>query len=370
MASRTAPLAALFSALLLAATGCPTPSSTVVPDAGAPTDAHGEGEGEPVGEGEGEPAGEGEGEPAGEGEGEAAGEGEGEPAGEGEGEIPDAGTPDADGGEPNAGTPDAGPVDAGPVDAGPACTVDADCGGSSVCCEEECVDLQSDRANCGGCGLVIPDLDVCVGGAPVRLTFDTLCDFNDVVIVHDEFSNDVESVNDLFASITTSCGKTFNSQAVSFADPVFVDQDTRKLLGFSNHLVLTAGGPNANPVVGSSQEEWPGLAFNIEFGDGFVNGHFVNRDTGVDVKTIDLEHDVDNAHDFLALQVTRDIDNNLVVMAYGLGASGTRAAVFFAQRAFAAGELDNTAFILLEWTQKGGPDNGFADDTYVRLTGR
>jgi hypothetical protein len=51
-----------------------------------------------------------------------------------------------------------------PMDAGTACANDGDCGSGESCCDRTCIDTQSDRENCSGCGIDCDDTEMCEDG--------------------------------------------------------------------------------------------------------------------------------------------------------------------------------------------------------------
>lgn len=211
------------------------------------------------------------------------------------------------------------------------------------CCNSKCVDVNYDRDNCGACGCPTNDNAVCSASSIVKASFKNVCQYSNIVAVHDGIASDNIVVNNIVNNIIINCGEQDFQDIASF-DHNQVDQINGQPL-VKNSFIITAGGPSINIISGFNQSLPQSITFSSS--DGF-NFAFTDTSNNEVLFASDTNQLSDN-NDIILIQIRVDIINNNVIMnMYGVNSNGTGAAAEFVNKIIDDGINDNSWF-LVKW---------------------
>lgn len=248
-----------------------------------------------------------------------------------------------------------------------ACSADCECCGTSAC-----VNVATDAANCGGCGVACDANSYCASGSTCRRAGPaSLCanrqlyvvrgQIPDLTVVNPEQTTDGLYADRLAAAIAGAC-EGVTVRTVFQAEPGLLDPCTdAPLVGGGTTLLVTGGTfsqriaryleASVAPVVQEVSEDNSQYTYFTRSGQRLVS---FPRATLTD------------SHDYFVLAFERDPAHGAhVFQVFGEGWEGTPAATWYFEHrvlpAIVAGTIDWQDYIFVEWTDDGDGLKGEGD---------
>lgn len=236
-----------------------------------------------------------------------------------------------------------GEVEDGGVIITPAEGEDEDPVECNLSCDGVCVDSSSNRDHCGECDSSVNENEVCMGGEIKDCSFTSACAFDRVVLVEDAFDSDNAAASAFLVQLNTVCEHNLDVETIKETNTSAIFADNG-LVRRKNRLVAASGGHFVNRVVAGA-EILPG-ALNVDTPDGDTVVYTDTEDDEVVLQVV-IDDEISPTHDFIVVQtVINAATNQLIVMAYGLGAEGTVVAWDYI-----ATNLPAHRWELLEWNK-------------------
>jgi hypothetical protein len=229
---------------------------------------------------------------------------------------------------------DAEQPDAAQPDAGPRCV--PDCAAGETCLETSCV--------------------------PVA--FSTLCGLGRATVLTDGQAADDEVVASIGQAAASACGAGFEIASASLGDLSVFDSASGRLLTPMRELAITAGGFYFNPLVGALERTRKSPLYFTS--DATAGIGWASSATGAPVHLF-AEASVTDAHDYFVVELFPDDGGRLVLVDYGIGVAGTRAAGRQAELVLASPGTYADAWYVYEWSLDA--DAG-AETTHLIASGR
>ncbi len=193
--------------------------------------------------------------------------------------------------------------------------------------------------------------EACLGTACAAVRFDALCGLGRATYLTDGRATDDEVSAQIGQAVASACGGELAVGWADLADPAVFDPATGRLLTPTPELAIAAGGFYFNPLVGALERSRVSpLYFTSDPAEGIG---WAASATGAPVLLFPDES-VTDGHDYFVVQLFPDGGGRLVLVAYGVGAAGTRAAGRLAESMLASpGDFTGTWHVY-EWSLDAG----------------
>jgi hypothetical protein len=279
------------------------------------------------------------------------------------------------------------------------CNVDADCGPSDTCCDNECVDTSTDAnscgscgnacgtgegccegtcsslsslSDCGSCGNACMDGNFCDGTQCNAATYPNFCANKKVYVIHDGVDADNGAADLMASTITANCPADTMVMTASQTDATLVEQATGRPLAGSGVTYVLGGGPFPNTVLKYLERTMKITPIYFDAPDG-INFYWRKRTDGSAAVTMPGSQCTTKHDQFIIELVTDPMSGTLSLIGYGACAGrGTRAAAHFYANVLLPNRMNYPdSWYVYDWVDTNSnlmPDNG---DTFtVKASGK
>lgn len=203
------------------------------------------------------------------------------------------------------------------------------CATGEDCCGGTCKDLSS-LSNCGACNVLCPADHFCDGTACRPQTFPNFCANKQVYVLYDGIAIDDGAGNVLASTVVQNCSSQTQLTYSQQTNPLLVDQTTGAPLAGGGVTYVLAGGPYPHKVV--KWLERTNQVTKVYFDqNGTTENYFRRRSDNMIVSTIASSACSSQRDHFVLELVTDPVNGTLSLIGYGVctGGYGTQAAAWY-----------------------------------------
>ncbi len=232
------------------------------------------------------------------------------------------------------------------------------------CKSEVCLPDGTCAPGCGG-GRACGDRQFCDSQHCQELTLANIMNSPKAVVVKDDASDDVKAADILQSGLES----LFQVRSISQNDPSIEASSGRPLIGFGE-IVFAPGGAYFNKIVGYlEKQKLVKTAIEVTIGEGGIKGCQFKDINGSIVGENQSFQSNANDWDYFSIElVVEPKSGSLVVVAYGLWGSGTKAAAYYLVNEMLKNPQSYTSsWYVFKWENTGDNEEPDANDTFTLL---
>ncbi len=251
------------------------------------------------------------------------------------------------------------------------------CSSACECCgTSQCVNVATDAAHCGGCGMRCDAQSFCSSSSTCQPASPaSLCAngqlyvvqglIPDLTVVSPEQTTDGIYAAQIAAQLAATCPGLAVSSVSQAADGLLNPCTDEPLVGGGTTLLVT-GGTFAQRLARYVEQSLAPLTMEVSADELQYTFHSRQGATLVSFARASLS----DVHDYFVLSFTRDSAGAQIFQVYGVGWEGTPAAAWYVEHRllpdYRAGTLSWSHYVLVEWSDDGDGVKS-AGDTFTVL---
>jgi hypothetical protein len=251
------------------------------------------------------------------------------------------------------------------------CTAKTDCPASPAtfdCCGTRCADTGRDLRHCGACGTACTAGQFCGAAACKAAIVANVCALPVATLLLDGLSTDDAAAADIHDALVASCAPAPTATAVAQATSGVINPTSGKPVAGGGNMLVVSGGPFGQLL--DKYLETSAVSPIYSYYDNAVNqlrGR-ASGDAGADPLIVNaMQTDITDSHSFFVVEMVVDPDSGtLVLVVYGISASGTQAgAWYFAQKMLPARASLDKSWYVFEWSDQDADMKPSDPDTFT-----